>query len=143
MGSMNGSVKANEVLLLGQEHTGKSTFLQRIVETSNESKEEIQIDQTTGINFVTFHINNNNFDIWDLDGDVVSQRFWRTFYQLIKIDIIVYFIGITKEETYEKALHDLLKILNEEALKQNRIFLVFNCFLTKNVMLDEVKLLLK
>ena len=28
---MNGSVKANEVLLLGQEHTGKSTFLQRIV----------------------------------------------------------------------------------------------------------------
>ena len=36
---MNGSVKANEVLLLGQEHTGKSTFLQRIVETSNESKE--------------------------------------------------------------------------------------------------------
>ena len=49
MGSMNGRVKANEVLLLGQEHTGKSTFLQRIVETSNESKEEIQIDQTTGI----------------------------------------------------------------------------------------------
>ena len=143
MGSMNGSVKANEVLLLGQEHTGKSTFLQRIVETSNESKEEIQIDQTTGINFVTFHINNNNFDIWDLGGDVVSQRFWRTFYQLIKIDIIVYFIDITKEETYEKALHDLLKILNEEALKQSRIFLVFNCFLTKNVMLDEVKLLLK
>lgn len=25
MGSMNGSVKANEVLLLGQEQTGKST----------------------------------------------------------------------------------------------------------------------
>ena len=143
MGSINGSVKANEVLLLGQEHTGKSTFLQRIVETSNESKEEIQIDQTAGINFVTFHINNNNFDIWDLGGDVVSQRFWRTFYQLIKIDIIVYFIGITKEETYEKALHDLLKILNEDTLKQSRIFLVFNCFLTKNVMLDEVKLLLK
>ena len=110
---------------------------------SVKAKEEIQIDQTTGINFVTFHINNNNFDIWDLGGDVVSQRFWRTFYQLIKIDIIVYFIGITKEETYEKAFHDLLKILNEEALKQSRIFLVFNCFLTKNVMLDEVKLLLK
>ena len=105
---MNGSVKANEVLLLGQEHTGKSTFLQRIVETSNESKEEIQIDQTAGINFVTFHINNNNFDIWDLGGDVVSQRLWRTFYQLIKIDIIVYFIDITKEETYEKALHDFI-----------------------------------
>ena len=70
---MNGSVKANEVLLLGQEHKGKSTFLQRIVETSNESKEEIQIDQTTGINFVTFHINNNNFDIWDLGGDVVHS----------------------------------------------------------------------
>ena len=46
MGSMNGSVKA---------------------------KEEIQIDQTTGINFVTFHINNNNFDIWDLGGDVVHS----------------------------------------------------------------------
>ena len=28
---MNGSVKANEVLLRGQEHTGKSTFLQQIV----------------------------------------------------------------------------------------------------------------
>ena len=46
MGSMNGSVKA---------------------------KEEIQIDQTAGINFVTFHINNNNFDIWDLGGDVVHS----------------------------------------------------------------------
>lgn len=53
---MNGSVKANEVILLGQEKTGKSTFLQRIVESSNETKEEIQIDQTTGVNFITFHI---------------------------------------------------------------------------------------
>ena len=112
---MNGSVKASEVLLLGQEHTGKSTFLQRIVETSNESKEEIQIDQTTGINFVTFHINNTTL----------------TYGTLAVTLYIVYFIDITKEETYEKALHDLLKILNEEALKQSRIFLVFNCFLTK------------
>ena len=137
---MNGSVKANEV------PWSRAHGKVHVLTANSRNVEWIEgrnSNWSNNRNIVTFHINNNNFDIWDLGGDVVSQRFWRTFYQLIKIDIIVYFIGITKEETYEKALHDLLKILNEEALKQSRIFLVFNCFLTKNVMLDEVKLLLK
>ena len=48
MGSMNGTVKANEVLLLGLEQTGKTTFLKRLLDSSLDTKEDVQVEKTDG-----------------------------------------------------------------------------------------------
>ena len=51
--------------------------------------------------------------------------------------MVLYFVNISDESTFEASRKELLKLINEEELKNTRFYLVFNCFLAKNVTLDD------
>lgn len=137
MGSMNGTVKANEVLLLGLEQTGKTTFLKRLLDSSLDTKEDVQVEKTDGCNFVTVTLNSTAYDFWDIGGNFIARSYWRSFYRLIKAKAIFYFINLTHKNSHQDALRELLYLVNEEELKQTRICIIFNCFLEKDEMIDK------
>lgn len=137
---MGGSAEGEEnhqVLVLGLEQTGKTTFVKKVLETKLSTKEELRLDSTNGFNFVTVNLFNKNFDIWDLGGDRICRKFWPTYYRTLKIDIVIYIIDIKNHETYEETSKELLKLFNEEELKRARFFIIFNCFLKENEQLDD------
>lgn len=139
MGGASSTSKIAQVLLLGLEQTGKTSFLKRIADLVKQTKEEPQLESTNGFNFISVPINNTTYDIWDLGGDSISRNFWSTFYRGINVSLVIYFIDITKKESFDQSMKELIKIINEEELKKAKIFLLFNCFLPKNTMLDEEK----
>lgn len=137
MGSMNEAVKANEVLLLGLEQTGKTTFLKRLLDSSLDVKGDIQLEKTDGCNFASATIYSTEYDFWDIGGNFIARSYWRSFYRLIKAKSILYFINLSQNNSHQEALKDLLYLVNEEELKQTRICIIFNCFLEKDEMIDK------
>lgn len=127
----------SRAMLLGFEKSGKSTFLKRLIESQVAQQVEPQIDTTNGFDYVQLKIQGQYLDIWDVGGDSVARKFWSTFYRTIKIDYIIYFIDINKKETHTQTLKELIKLTNEEDLKKTRICILFNCFLDKNIFLDD------
>ena len=126
MGASNSSSGANQVLLLGLEKTGKTTFLKQITETYTKEHKDVQLESTTGINFVSLEIHNTSYDFWDIGGDPISISFWPTLYRTIKVDRVLFFIDLSDQSTYSSSIRQLLKVINEEELKHASFFLIFN-----------------
>lgn len=137
MGTGTSNTKNNQVLLLGLEGTGKSTFLKRVIETLKPIKEDVTLEQTLGFNFATLTISTVSFDIWDLGGDATSRDFWSTFYRTLQINLVFFFIDISEQSTFASSLKELLRIINEEELKFAKFYIIFNCFLPKTTLFDE------
>lgn len=137
MGSVTLNTKNSQVLLLGLEDTGKTTFLKRVVETIKPNKEDSTIEPTFGFNFASLTISTVNFDIWDLGGDQITRDFWSTFYRTLKINLVIFFIDITNPAYLESSLKELLRIINEEELKLAKFYIIFNCFLPNNTVFDD------
>ena len=136
MGNDN-NTKTNQVLLLGLEYSGKTSFLQRLTILHSGEIESVNYDPTIGMNFASFSVKNTKVDFWDIGGDPLSRSYWPTFYKNLKIGLVLYFVNISDESTFEASRKELLKLINEEKLKNTRFYLVFNCFLAKNVTLDD------
>lgn len=130
------SDSGTRVMLLGLEGSGKSTFLKRLIESQYSQKVEPQLNPTVGFDYVSLKIKGQFLDIWDLGGDVISRKFWKTYYKAMKINFILYFIDLYKKETHIQSLKELIKLLNDEELKKCQVSIIFNCVLEKNV-LDE------
>ena len=139
MGSSSSS-SSKQVLLLGLPNSGKTTFLQRLTDSQANESDQINYDPTLGVNYTSLTINSLNFDFWDLGGDKVSATLWSTYYRIIHVGIVLFFFDISDISSFNESLIILLKILNEEELKQARVFLIFNYFSEKNVVMEESKL---
>ena len=131
MGSSSSS-SSKQVLLLGLPNSGKTTFLQRLTDSQANESDQINYDPTLGVNYTSLTINSLNFDFWDLGGDKVSATLWSTYYRIIHVGIVLFFVDISDISSFNESLTILLKILNEEELKQARVFLIFNYFSEKN-----------
>ena len=126
-----------KVLLLGLEGTGKSTFLKRLMETLSPQKLDPQLESTNGFDFVSLKVQKKFMNIFDIGGDSISRKFWPTFYRSIKIGYILYFIDLENKDTHIQALKELIKLMNDESLKNARISILFNVFLDKSIFLDD------
>jgi GTPase SAR1 family protein len=135
MGGVGSKFETQQVLLVGLEKTGKTLFLKKMLE-SNKEKEETNIDNTIGYNYVDFCYESTNFNIWDLGGDQITKSFWPTFYRNLKYTSVIYFINVTDKSSHMSALKELLILLNQEELKDAKFFVIFNVFLG-NQILDE------
>lgn len=140
MGNDNNNIQSNQVLLLGLEYSGKTSFLQRLAILHSGEIESVNYNPTIGINFATFSVKSSKVDFWDIGGDPLSRSYWPTFYKNLKIGLVLYFVNISDESTFEASTKELLKLINEEELKNTRFYLVFNSFLAKNVTPDESSL---
>lgn len=134
------SSSSKQVLLLGLSNSGKTTFLQRLIDSQANELDQVNYDPTLGVNYASLIINSLNFDFWDLGGDKVSSSLWSTYYRIIHVGIVIFFVDISDTASFNQSLIILLKILNEEELKQSRVFIIFNYFSEKNVMMEESKL---
>lgn len=139
MGNDN-NIQSNQVLLLGLEYSGKTTFLQRLTILHSGEIESVNYIPTIGINFASFSVKNTKVDFWDIGGDPLSRTYWPTFYKSLNIGLVLYFVNISDESTFETSIKELLKLINEEELKNTRFYLVFNSFLANNVSPDDSNL---
>ena len=135
MGNGNSSENSNQIVILGLEQSGKTTFLKKLVDITKNLKEDIQYEPTLGYNFATIKLLNNNYDVCDLGGDYLSQKFWNIYYQTINIKLLVYIINMDNEEKLNESLKKCLTILNEEELKRTFIYIIFNYY-SNNINID-------
>ena len=135
MGNGNSSENSNQIIILGEEQSGKTTFLKKLVDITKNLKEDIQYEPTLGYNFATIKLLNNNYDVWDLGGDYLSQKFWKIYYQTINIKLLVYIINMDNEEKLNESLRTCLTIINEEELKRSFIYIIFNYY-SNNINID-------
>jgi len=135
MGNGNSSENSNQIIILGEEHSGKTTFLKKLVDITKNLKEDIQYEPTLGYNFATIKLLNNNYDVWDLGGDYLSQKFWKIYYQTINIKLLVYIINMDNEEKLNESLKTCLRIINEEELKKSFVYIIFNYY-SNNLNID-------
>ena len=94
MGSSSSS-SSKQVLLLGLPNSGKTTFLQRLTDSQANESDQINYDPTLGVNYTSLTINSLNFDFWDLGGDKVSATLWSTYYRIIHVGIVLFFVDIS------------------------------------------------
>ncbi len=134
MGGINSTEETQQAMIVGPHKSGKTLLFKRLIDRKKET-DKINIESTLGFNHTTIKYENIILDLWDLGGDTLTKSYWPTFYRNLRFTLIIFVINIADDEsTFSVALKDLLIILNEEELKQARIFILFNMAVD-----DEVK----
>lgn len=129
------SKKRQNVLLLGLEKSGKTTFLKKILEFDQSTNNDLsnKIESTISYNYCLKTINDQEYDIWDLSGSSLFVPFWCSFYRNLSVDCVLYFINIL--DSYENILNSLkqfIHVVNEEELKFNKFYIIFNVIIDNN-----------
>ena len=125
MGGINSKEESEQVLIVGQQKSGKTLLFKRFIDNKKETH-KTNIESTLGYNHTTSKICNVTYDLWDLGGDNLTKSYWPTFYRNLRFSLVIFVINIADESTFTTELKDLLILLNEEELKQARFFILFN-----------------
>lgn len=121
--------KRLNVLLLGLEKSGKSTFLQKLLEFDQSSNNDSsnKIESTVSYNYCFKCIEEQEYDIWDVSGSSIFVPFWCSFYRNLSIDCVLYFINILdNHDNIVNSIKTFIHVVNEEELKFNKFYIIFN-----------------
>ncbi|KAG4305892.1 hypothetical protein PORY_000802 [Pneumocystis oryctolagi] len=106
-----------KIVIVGLDNAGKSTILYQLL-----LGQAIQIQPTIGSNVEEITYKNIKFIMWDLGGQTSLRQSWHTYYKSTFAIILV--IDSTDKERLDTSKNELLRIMNDEDLK-NSILLVF------------------
>jgi small GTP-binding protein len=106
-----------KIVILGLQNAGKTTILYRL-----SIGQVVSTQPTIGSNVEEISHNNVKFQAWDLGGQESMRSVWDVYY--INTDGIIYVIDSADTTNYEESKTQLLKILQNDELK-NAILLIF------------------
>ena len=118
------SSKSIKVLLVGQADAGKTTLLYRM----KLKLPQAEFSTTTGFNFEQVQVpgQKTQLAIWDLAGSAERQRFWKFFYESVRIDVLLYVVSIDHKKSLGDAAKSYRYLRNEERLRSALKIIILN-----------------
>jgi len=107
------------ILMLGLDAAGKTTILYRL-----RLGEVVTTIPTIGFNVETVEYNNLNFTVWDIGGQDKIRPLWRHYYH--GSNGLIYVVDSNDRDRVEDAREELLKILNEEEMRDVALLVFAN-----------------
>jgi len=105
--------------MLGLDAAGKTTILYRL-----RLGEVVTTIPTIGFNVETVEYNNLNFTVWDIGGQDKIRPLWRHYYH--GSNGLIYVVDSNDRDRVEDAREELLKILNEEEMRDAALLVFAN-----------------
>lgn len=123
MGNKASSRNAN-VLLLGLDGAGKTQLLYRM----KLKTEATNWGATTGFNYESVQVPNTRMmlHVWDLAGGALLRRFFRFFYESIRVDILMFVCNLDQRERIDEAAQLYRFLTNEDRLRKAIRVVVLN-----------------
>ena len=118
------SSKSIKVLLVGQADAGKTTLLYRM----KLKLPQAEFSTTTGFNFEQVQVpgQKTQLAIWDLAGSAERQRFWKFFYEAVRVDVLLYVVSIDHKKSLGDAAKSYRYLRNEERLRSALKIIILN-----------------
>jgi len=123
------SKKEINVILLGLDYVGKTTILNKLIESDSNEKDDkndtnkvVMHIPTIGFNVEKLTVNNFSINCWDVGGADRIRPLWRHYYQ--STDAIIYVVDCNDHERFNETKDQFNYLLPEEDLK-NKPILVF------------------
>ena len=123
MGNKASSRNAN-VLLLGLDGAGKTQLLYRMkLKTASTNW-----GATTGFNYESVQVPNSHMmlHVWDLGGGALLRRFFRFYYESIRVDILMFVCNLDQRERIDEAAQLYRFLTNEDRLRKAIRVVVLN-----------------
>ncbi|CAG9325945.1 unnamed protein product [Blepharisma stoltei] len=119
MGICSSQSTLPQILLLGLDNAGKTTFLY--------ADKWDQFDPTVGFNYEEIHLRQIvHVGVWDVSGKSTLRCLWPLYYRNINFVAIVFVIDAEKEERFAEARRELQILINEEELRETAFLILFN-----------------
>ena len=119
MGSCNSASTLPQILILGLEGSGKTTFLY--------ADKWDNFEPTYGFNYEEIRLRGIvKVAVWDLGGRPSLRCLWPTVYKNIHFAAIVFVIDADKPDRFPEARKELQILVNEEELRESAFLIVFN-----------------
>ena len=116
-------VHAN-VILLGIDGAGKTQLLYRM----KLKTESASWGATTGFNYESVQIPNSRttLHVWDLAGGSLLRRFFRFYYESLRVDVLMFVCNLDQRERLDEAAQLYRFLSNEERLRKAIRIIVLN-----------------
>jgi GTPase SAR1 family protein len=119
MGICNSQNLLPQVLILGLDGAGKTTFLY--------ADKWDNFEPTMGFNYEEIHLRGIvKVGLWDLGGKATLKCLWPTVYKNIHFSAVVFVIDADKPDRFYEARRELQILVNEEELREAAFLIVFN-----------------
>ena len=92
-------------LILGQERSGKSVLLQRMV---MKEVPDTELSSTLGFNFEYFSTEGKNVGVIEMGGSDLVREYWEEMYSYVKLDVVIYVLRYRENMFHMKASNDVL-----------------------------------
>ena len=102
-------MKDARILIIGLDSAGKTTLLYRL-----KLGALVTAIPTVGFNVETVKYKNINFSMWDASGQEQTRKFWRYYYENVRI--IIFVVDSNDRERFTEARDELHKLMDEPLL---------------------------
>ena len=132
MGACTSSESLPQVLILGLDGAGKTTFLYADIWEN--------FDPTYGFNYEEIRLRGIvQVAVWDLPGKQTLRCLWPTVYKNIEFKAVVFVIDADKPDRFYEARKEIHILVNEEELRDSSFLFVFNSRTPEAKDLKEIK----
>jgi|TARA_B110000090_G_scaffold193920_1_gene228587 small GTP-binding protein len=116
---MGGASSKNiKVMIVGNADAGKTTLLYRMKLKNLKSSE---FSTTTGFNFENVAVpgSKQQLAVWDLAGTNERQRYWKYFYEAVRVDVLLFVVSLDQKKKLPEAAKLFRFLRNEERLRDS------------------------
>ena len=111
--------KESRILMVGLDAAGKTTILYKL-----KLGENVTTIPTIGFNVETLEYKNVSFTVWDVGGQDRIRPLWRHYYQ--NTNAVIFVVDSNDRERVDFAKDELMKMINEDELKEAMILIFAN-----------------
>ena len=102
--------KEARILMLGLDAAGKSTILYNL-----KLGEAVISNPTVGFNVETVEFQRTKFNVWDIGGQDKLIPMWKHYFR--NADALVFVVDSSDRNRIQKARREMMKVLNDEEMK--------------------------
>ncbi|KAG0267433.1 Arf GTPase arf1 [Mortierella polycephala] len=113
------SKREMRILMVGLDAAGKTTILYKL-----KLGEIVTTIPTIGFNVETVEYKNISFTVWDVGGQDKIRPLWRHYYQ--NTEGIIFVVDSNDRDRVNEARDELLRMLNEDELRDSLILVFAN-----------------
>mmetsp|Transcript_17859 Transcript_17859/g.27605 ORF Transcript_17859/g.27605 Transcript_17859/m.27605 type:complete len:206 (+) Transcript_17859:60-677(+) len=140
--------KEIKVLMLGVDHSGKTTLLERIKFLHKQNKEEgaetrlqlqmHKITSTVGLNIARFEVKNTKVIVWDLGGANSLRSIWDKYYP--DCHGLIWVIDSAQPERFAEGRGTLEAVLRQPDMQDVPVLVLANkCDLSGSIPLEHIR----
>lgn len=118
---MGGTIQSR-ILILGLDGSGKTTFLNKVM----EPKKDIAVEPTESYTQNDVKFKGIKFNVWDVSGKASVRSLWASYYKQGGIDAIIWVVDASDKERVEESKKVLQQQLRDPELSGKMLFVISN-----------------